>query len=86
MTLTPHEILKMLGFDIPEDGVCINPHDAMFHQQMLGLLGTTISPQLITEEEFLKVTEPVAHDPERLSKRSMYNMVLKELYHFKAAN
>lgn len=42
MRLTPHEILKHLGFDVPEDGVAINPADALLITESLRLAGATI--------------------------------------------
>ena len=91
MKLTPHQILVMMGFDIPEDGVQISPDDASLHQRMLDLLGTTISPMAISEEEFAKrfsLIGPdrlIGPDPERNSTRAMFNFILREIYHFKGA-
>ena len=43
MKMTPHKILLALGFDVPEQGIKVNEHDAFFHAESLRLLGNTIS-------------------------------------------
>jgi hypothetical protein len=49
--LTPHEILKQLGFNIPEEGISVNPHDAYLNSQMLNLLGQCMRVDAIPAEE-----------------------------------
>ncbi|MFM0158536.1 hypothetical protein [Paraburkholderia sediminicola] len=39
MTLTPHEILKHLGIDVPQERITINPNDAFLYTTLLSLLG-----------------------------------------------
>jgi hypothetical protein len=39
MKLNPHEILRYLGFDVPEDGIEINSHDMYLYATLLRLLG-----------------------------------------------
>ncbi|MGA4235160.1 hypothetical protein ACI2UN_25685 [Ralstonia nicotianae] len=39
MKLTPHEILKYLGINVPEEGLSINLHDEFLYTKLLGLLG-----------------------------------------------
>lgn len=51
MKIKPHELLKYLGFDIPEEGVDVNDVDAFFHTESLSLLGKTISTESITDEQ-----------------------------------
>ncbi|MBF6650041.1 MULTISPECIES: hypothetical protein [unclassified Methylobacter] len=49
MILTPHEILKYLGFEVPKDGVEINPNDAYLISSSLRLIGQTMSVTAIPE-------------------------------------
>lgn len=86
MKLTAREILKLLGFDIPEDGVKINPEDAHYHQVMLELLGTTISPAAINEAAFAQVSHANANDPDRAITRTQYATVMKNVYGFSHVN
>lgn len=86
MKLTAREILKLLGFDIPEDGVSINPEDAHYHQVMLELLGTTISPAAINEAAFAQVSHANANDQDRAITRTQYATVMKNVYGFSHAN
>lgn len=51
MHLTPHEILKHLGFDIPPEGVEVSSGDVFLHTQMLKLLGRTMSVDAIPLDE-----------------------------------
>jgi hypothetical protein len=51
MLLTPHEILKQLGFDIPEEGVRINPVDGYLHSTSLRLIGKTMSVDSIPQAD-----------------------------------
>ncbi len=51
MTLTPDTILKHLGFDVPPEGVEINPDDVFFHAAMLTALGKTMALQRATDDE-----------------------------------
>ncbi|BCN13360.1 hypothetical protein RPSD_52450 (plasmid) [Ralstonia solanacearum] len=49
MKLTPYEILKHLGINVPQDGLHINPHDAYLHLTLLRLLGEQMSVGAIKE-------------------------------------
>lgn len=49
MKLTPAEILKHLGFRVPEDGIEVSAEDALFHVSALELLGRTMSVQQISD-------------------------------------
>lgn len=51
MLLTPHEILKHLGFDVPGEGVRINPNDAYMHATVLQLVGRTMNTEAIPQSE-----------------------------------
>lgn len=44
MKLSPVEILKHLGFEVPADGVEISPHNAYFMTAALQFAGQTIDP------------------------------------------
>lgn len=50
MKLTPHEILKYLGINVPQDGLDINPHDTYLHGTLLRLLGEQMSVDTISED------------------------------------
>src|SRR3546814_18501137 len=49
--ITPHEVLKYLGFDIPEDGIDVNDFDMLLHARSLSLLGHTIKVEAISEKD-----------------------------------
>ena len=51
MKLTPVEILRHLGFDVPEEGVDINPFDGYHHANLLRLIGSTMSINSITDSD-----------------------------------
>ena len=51
MKITPTEILKHLGFDVPEEGVEINPNDAYLTVTALRLVGESISSDSIQESK-----------------------------------
>lgn len=51
MLLTPHEILNHLGFDVPENGVRINPDDAYLITTALKLIGRTLNVNAIPENK-----------------------------------
>lgn len=51
MKMTPQDILRHLGFDIPDDGVDINPADAAYFASALNLLGKTMSADSISDED-----------------------------------
>ncbi len=51
MKLTPLEILKHLGINVPEEGLSINPHDALLHTKLLGLLGKCMAVEAIPADE-----------------------------------
>jgi len=55
--LTPHEILKHLGFDIPEEGVLVNPADRTLNCGALSLLGATLNVKGIPDDDLLKLRE-----------------------------
>lgn len=52
MKLTPHQILQKLGFDVPAEGVVINPNDASLHDAVLRMAGQSISLATIPDVEF----------------------------------
>lgn len=51
MRLKPKEILDLLGFNIPEEGVEIEGHDAFFVSKALSLSGKTMSVDLIPDDD-----------------------------------
>lgn len=51
MKLTPHQILQKLGFDVPAEGVEINPNDAYLHDTVLRLAGQSISLANVPDAE-----------------------------------
>lgn len=55
MRLTASEILTHLGFDIPEGGVEINPHDAYLLTTALQLAGKTIDVDRIPEADLAQM-------------------------------
>jgi hypothetical protein len=60
MLLTPHEILKHLGFDVPEAGVEINPCDAYLTTQALSLTGRTLNVNAIPNADLLNTRKSMA--------------------------
>ena len=57
--LKPHEILQHLGFDIPDEGIDINPHDLYLHSQFLKALGETIAIDSISDERLREIRQGV---------------------------
>jgi hypothetical protein len=55
MRLTPTEILHHLGFDIPSEGVEINPNDAYLTISALHLVGDSISTDLIPDDKLVEL-------------------------------
>lgn len=55
MQLTPVEILKHLGFDVPEEGITINPMDAFLYSKALHLAGGTLNIEAISDEDLLSL-------------------------------
>ncbi|AZU59753.1 hypothetical protein CFM90_26370 (plasmid) [Ralstonia solanacearum] len=55
MTLTPHEILKYLGIEVPQEGITINPNDEFLYTQFLRVLGNrmTVDAILVGELTYL---------------------------------
>ena len=51
MKLSPHQILSMLGLNVPEEGVEINPNDAFLYSETLNSLGATMDVSLIPEQD-----------------------------------
>lgn len=49
MLLSASEILDLLGFQIPPEGVCMNPHDRLLHTEALKALGATMRVSAIPE-------------------------------------
>src|SRR6516164_5933064 len=49
--MTPQEILKHLGFDVPDEGVRINPADAFLTAESLRLLGATLDVERVTDAD-----------------------------------
>ena len=60
MKMTPHLILNALGFDVPEQGIEVNEHDAFLHSESLRLLGNTISIERIDNSELLTLHDGMA--------------------------
>jgi len=60
MRLTPSEILQRLGFDIPEEGIDINPHDGFLITTSLQLLGETINVAAIPEVDLVDMHHGLA--------------------------
>ena len=52
MKLTPHQILQKLGFDVPFEGVTINPDEAFLHDSVLRMAGRSIDISTIPDSEF----------------------------------
>lgn len=57
MILKPHEILKQLGFDVPEHGVEIAPDDANLTRSSLALVGKTMDVDRITTSDLSTLNE-----------------------------
>lgn len=55
MLLTPSEILGHLGFDIPDHGIEVNPHDAYLLTTALQLAGKTIDVDRIQESDLVQM-------------------------------
>lgn len=55
MLLTPAEILSHLGFDVPNSGIEINPHDAYLLTTSLRLAGKTIDVDRIPEADLVQM-------------------------------
>jgi len=53
--LSHHQILTLLGFDVPENGIYVNQQDRELYVGTLRLLGKTISIDTITDEDILKL-------------------------------
>lgn len=53
MTLTPLEILKYLGIDVPAEGITINPNDAFLYTQLLTVLGGRMNVDSIPVSELV---------------------------------
>ncbi|NDY73076.1 hypothetical protein DO021_15445 [Desulfobacter hydrogenophilus] len=51
----PHEILRGMGFDIPEDGIYLNPVDSYLHTKILELVGGTIDIDRIPEAGLIEL-------------------------------
>ncbi|MFZ3461423.1 hypothetical protein [Vibrio harveyi] len=60
MKMTPHKILLALGFNVPEQGIEVNEHDAFFHAESLRLLGNTISIDRIDNSELVSLHDGMA--------------------------
>lgn len=55
MKLTPHQILQQLGFDVPAEGVEINPNDLLLHETVLRMAGSSIDLARVPDAEFAKL-------------------------------
>lgn len=55
MNLSPAEILSHLGFDIPNEGIEINPHDAYLFTSALRLAGESISADRIPDTKLAEL-------------------------------
>lgn len=53
MKLSPTEILNLLGFNVPEEGVTINPMDAHLCFEALRMVGGTLNVANIPDEQLL---------------------------------
>jgi hypothetical protein len=53
--LSPHQMLTILGFNIPEEGKLVNPADFELIVGVLKLLGHTINPDHVTDEQLLNL-------------------------------
>lgn len=82
MLLTPHEILRHLGFEVPEDGIHINSNDAYLISTSLRLIGQTMSVAAIPESALEDMHTGLAgivamwrnEDPVPLSDDSVLNL------------
>lgn len=79
MRLSPTEILKYLGFDISEDGVVINNHDAYLVTESLVLAGKTIDTNRIPADKLIALSRDIGCDitkrsPEDIAKRMRQNI------------
>lgn len=50
MKITPQQILRHLGFEVPTGGIEVSPEDNLYHVTALQLLGRTISAANIPDE------------------------------------
>lgn len=58
--MTPSDILKHLGFRLPQNDVDINPHDAWLYNEALRLAGSTIDVDAIPYEDLLYLDQQLA--------------------------
>lgn len=61
MKLTPHQILLKLGFNVPPDGLTINPSDLLLHEAVLGMAGRTIDLSRVPDQAFRDLHTDLAH-------------------------
>lgn len=47
LKITPHEMLKLLGIVVPQEGITINPNDAYLYTQFLRMLGQRMNVEAI---------------------------------------
>lgn len=84
MLLKPHEILKHLGFDVPEEGVYINPNDAYMHATALRLMGKTMDAESIPSADLEQMHTGLAglvamwrkEDPVQITENSVLKLRL----------
>jgi hypothetical protein len=49
VNISPIEILHCLGFDVPPEGILVNPNDVYLHVESLRLLGDTMNVSAIPD-------------------------------------
>lgn len=55
MKMSPAEILGYLGFDIPDEGITINPHDAYLTVSTLRLVGELMDVDQIPHSKLVEL-------------------------------
>ena len=75
MRLSPTEILKHLGFDIPEEGVVINHLDEYLVTQSLILAGKTIDTNRIPADRLITLSQDIGCDVTKRSQEDLAKRV-----------
>lgn len=55
ITITPHEMLSLLGLEVPQAGITINPNDTFLYSQFLHMLGRRMTVDAIPADELAEL-------------------------------
>jgi len=87
----PHKILKLMGFNIPQEGVFISTDDYFIHSKMLSLVGKYFDIDKIPDDTFLELKsfaaaragiEPSPTDDSIEKQKAFVKSVYSVLYSF----